>query len=61
MKVRVYVYPDDEQYEEPPEWKSDDYEVRWLEVCKTCGETPEVEYNSDFMSCDCGAWEEISE
>ena len=26
--MQVYVYPDNEVYEQAPDWKSDDYEIR---------------------------------
>ncbi len=49
----VYVYPDDEVYEEPPSWKSDDYEVRKQGYCDKC-ECPIVpHYGEPLASCDC--------
>lgn len=51
--MKVCIYPDGEQYEEPPHWKSDDYEVREVEVCITCEEPIEMEYQTPTPTCKC--------
>lgn len=51
--MKVYVYPDNEQYENPPSWKSDDYEVRETELCQTCDTVLEIEYQKPFATCLC--------
>jgi hypothetical protein len=56
LKV-VYVYPDGEQYEEPPLYKSDDYEVRRTALCTTCDSEFEIHYAESFASCECGTTE----
>ena len=48
----VYVYPDGEQYDTPPEWKSDDYEVRQTTLCNTC----EEEGNISLGDISLGVW-----
>ena len=48
----VCVYPDGEQYDTPPEWKSDDYEVRKTTVCNTC----EEERNISHGDISHGVW-----
>lgn len=53
----VYVYPDGEQYDEPPSWKSDDYEVRETALCETCDTELEIHYGEPFASCECGTGE----
>lgn len=57
--AKVYVYPDGEQYDEPPTWKSDDYEVREGGYCETCDEELTIHYAEPFASCRCGKrpWE----
>lgn len=53
----VCVYPDGEQYEEAPSWKSDDYEVRQTTHCNTCDAELTVHYAEPFASCSCGTTE----
>jgi len=53
----VYVYPDDEVYNHPPEWKSDDYQVRLAGQCLTCEEQITPHYGEPFASCECGTAE----
>lgn len=53
----VYVYPDGEQYDEPPSWKSDDYEVRQTDLCTSCDTELEPHYGEPFASCECGTSE----
>lgn len=55
--VNVYIYPDEEQYEEPVSWKSDDYQVRISACCDKCGELLELAYQEPFASCSCGTQE----
>lgn len=57
MMNTVYVYPDGEIYDEPPSWKSDDYEVRQTRLCETCDEELTVEYSEPFAHCKCGTQE----
>ena len=56
-RYKVYVYPDGEQYEEPPSWKSDDYETRETALCATCDEELQIEGGKPFASCPCGTQE----
>ena len=50
----VYVYPDGEVYEEePPNWKSDDYEIRKQGACEQCGQPIIPHYGEPFASCEC--------
>lgn len=53
----IYAYPDGEQYDEPPAWKSDDYETRETMLCETCDADLEVHYSEPFASCKCGTHE----
>ena len=53
----VFVYPDEEQYEAAPEWKSDDYEVRATELCAECDEELKIHYGEPLASCRCGVQE----
>ena len=53
----VYVYPDGEQYDTPPDWKSDDYEVRQTTVCNTCEEEIYLVYGEPLGCCGCGVQE----
>lgn len=53
----VYVYPDDENYDQPPSWKSDDYEVRQTDLCEKCDTELHIHYAEPFSSCDCGTQE----
>lgn len=53
----VYVYPDGEIYDEPPSWKSNDYETRQTQLCETCDEELTIEYNEPFAHCKCGTQE----
>lgn len=55
--LTVYVYPDGENYSEPPSWKSDDYEVRSTDVCDKCNEQLHISYNEPFATCNCGTQE----
>jgi len=55
--TEVFVYPDDENYESPPEWKSDDYEERYTMLCSVCKEDLHVYYAEPFASCMCGTME----
>lgn len=57
--VEVYVYPDGEQYEQPPSWKSDDYEVRKTELCVKCDNILTIHYSEPHASCECGTREWI--
>lgn len=50
---KVYVYPDDENYESPPSWKSDDYEVRQTDLCTRCDTEYHIHYGEPFASCEC--------
>ncbi len=52
-QIDVYVYPDDEVYEEPPSWKSDDYEIRKQGACEICGQPIVPHYGEPLASCDC--------
>jgi len=54
---KVCVYSDDEHYEEPPEWKPGDYEVRETETCETCGEEIAPHFGEPFATCECGTQE----
>jgi hypothetical protein len=48
------VYPDNEVYaEEPPHWKSDDYEVREQGFCDRCQSPIVPHYGEPLASCDC--------
>lgn len=51
---RVYVYPDGEQFDVTPDWKSDDYEVRQTALCYRCDEELQVIYGMDSATCKCG-------
>lgn len=51
--INVYVYPDDEVYEEPPSWKSDDYEIRKQGDCEVCGCPIVPHYGEPLASCEC--------
>ena len=64
----VYVYPDEEQYDFPPAWKSDDYgtrgadirrdyEIRKTDVCGDCDEELKIHYGEPLASCRCGVQE----
>ena len=53
-RYKIYVYPDNEIYEQPPSWKSDDYETRDTALCLECDEELRVEYAKPFASCACG-------
>jgi|GEM_PF-896302 len=55
--IDVYVYPDNEQYHEPPFWKSDDYEKRKTTSCERCDEEMNIHYGEPFASCNCGTSE----
>ncbi len=57
--IDVYVYPDGDVYEEeePPSWKSDDYEIRKQGACGQCGEPIVPHYGEPFASCQCGTQE----
>ena len=55
--IDVCVYPDGEQYEEAPSWKSDDYEQRKTILCVTCDEVLEIVYLEPFANCKCGQQE----
>ena len=62
-KVTVYLFPDGEQYEFLPEFKSDDYREVEVPICRTCGEVPyleEVHFNllgiTHNASCECGTF-----
>ena len=57
MNIKVYVYPDGEQYEYPPEWKSDDFVVRMTELCEKCDEILELDYSEPLAHCRCGTQE----
>jgi hypothetical protein len=49
----VYVYPDGEQYDIRPDWKSDDYEIRMTDLCEKCDTEYEIHYGQPFASCEC--------
>lgn len=49
----VYVYPDDENYDEPQAWKGDDYETRQTDLCKLCNTEYHIHYGEPFASCEC--------
>jgi hypothetical protein len=51
--MKVYVYPDGENYEEPPTSKSDDFEIRETDVCQTCNEVLHIHYAEPLASCSC--------
>jgi len=53
----VYVYPDGEQYDTPPEWKSDDFEVRKTTLCINCDEEISLVYGEPLGCCACGVQE----
>jgi hypothetical protein len=55
--AKVYVFPDDEIYEEAPSWKSDDYEIRYQGFCNTCDSTIDPHWSEPFASCNCGTQE----
>jgi len=62
-KVTVYLFPDGEQYEFLPDFKSDDYRKVEVKVCRTCGEVPYLEeacYNflgtTYNATCECGTF-----
>ena len=55
--ITVYVYPDGENYEEPPSWKSDDYFIRQTSICTVCDTVLDLEYEGPFGSCKCGTTE----
>jgi len=56
-EVKVYVYPDGEWFYTPPEWKSDDYEIRVMGYCDKCDSNVVPHYNEPLASCDCGTQE----
>jgi hypothetical protein len=45
MTCTVYVYPDGENYSEPPQ------------LCETCDEELTIEYDEPFAHCKCGTQE----
>ena len=49
----VYVYPDNEAYQQPPDWKSDDYEIREQGFCESCGSEIVPHYGEPLASCEC--------
>lgn len=53
----VCVYPTGEQYNEPPEYMSDDYEERYTTLCHTCDSELELHYQEPLASCSCGTQE----
>lgn len=55
--MKVYVYPNDEVYESPPEWMSDDYQVREQGYCEECDSDIVPHYAEPFASCNCGTRE----
>lgn len=55
--IDVYVYPDGENYSEPPSWKSDDFERRKTTLCETCDTELDAHYGEPFASCRCGTTE----
>ena len=59
--IEVFVYPDGEQYHEPPVWKSDDYEIRHTTLCDECEEEYQIVWGEPEAECgcDCGIidWE----
>ena len=57
LLIDICVYPDGEQYEEPPSWKSDDYEKRKTALCNRCDSILIVEYMAPFAHCECGTTE----
>ena len=55
--TEVYVYPDGEQYDTPPTWKSDDYQKRETMLCEKCDNELQVHYGEPYASCECGTTE----
>jgi len=55
----VYVYPDQEVYDEMPSWKSDDCEVRVTKYCHVCDELMEPIYGTDVLRCECCTDDEV--
>ena len=55
--IPVYVYPDGEVYENIPQYKSDDYEVRGQGRCPECDGPIVPNYGEPFASCECGTRE----
>lgn len=53
----VYVYPDGENYDGPPDWKSDDFIIRKSTNCNVCGYTLYLSYDEPFATCECGTQE----
>lgn len=55
--TKVFVYVDNTCSEEPLEWMSDDYAVRYTQNCEQCGYLLEPHYDEPFASCECGTRE----
>ena len=55
--IKVYVYPTGDNHEEPVSYMSDDYEIRFTELCEKCDELLYIHYAEPFASCACGTQE----
>jgi len=55
--LTVYVYPNGENYEEPPSHMSDDYIVRQTTLCEVCDTVLNLSYDEPIASCLCHAQE----
>jgi hypothetical protein len=55
--IPVYVYPDGEVYDNIPQYKSDDYEIRGQGYCPECDGPIVPHYGEPFASCECGTQE----
>lgn len=56
--VLVRVYPDGtqhtlEDYPQPCEWMSDDFEIREAPYCEVCEENFQIHHCEPFASCGC--------
>ena len=52
--IKVYVYPDNSNHEEPVQYMSDDYRVAYTFFCSWCGCVMHVDYDTLDLICDCG-------
>lgn len=55
--TKVYVYPDDDVYDEPQPDKSDDYMIREKGYCDKCDSEIIPHYGEPIASCNCGTME----
>jgi len=51
--LTVYVYPNGDNYAEPPSYMSDDYEIRQTTLCEECDTVLDITWNEPIASCMC--------